>query len=395
MRKAIIIYGGPLGLGIVRSLGEKGIKSIVIHEDDEEVAVHSKYVFHKVKIKNYLDRKELYDLLIKNKKKWKGLLVIPGSDESALALAYYRKQLSKHYVLPVSGYNTLSKVVDKKETYKLADKAGVPRPKTWCPKTLKEIHNLKREIIFPCILKPHLRHNFYKIFKTKLFYINNFQELKKKFMLCIKHKVDVMISELIPGEDTNLYGYSFYIDKNYKFRGGMLDQKLRQAPPKFGVGRVIRTLHNDEIAALAKKFLKQSPKYTGPGKIEFKYDARDGKYKLIEMNARIILWVHFMAKLGINYPYLMYEDWINSKQIKIKDYKDNIYWMHLYNDVLYFMSKKRKLDNLTFGKFISPYLHRKVLAIESIKDPMPMIIHWRSNANDFFNWVNKKLFRKK
>jgi len=74
-KRVIILYGGDIGLQVVRELGKKGIKSIVIYQSDDEFAIHSKYVMESHRIENFLDKKQIRNILMKNKKKWNKLLI--------------------------------------------------------------------------------------------------------------------------------------------------------------------------------------------------------------------------------------------------------------------------------------------------------------------------------
>jgi len=46
---------------------------------------------------------------------------------------------------------------------------------------------------------------FYSIFRKKVLIISSFEELIKKFAEARHHELDVMVSEIIPGTDSDLY----------------------------------------------------------------------------------------------------------------------------------------------------------------------------------------------
>jgi predicted ATP-grasp superfamily ATP-dependent carboligase len=235
------------------------------------------------------------------------------------------------------------------------------------------------------MVKPFKSHEFYSIFKKKLFIVNNIKQLKEKYEICKKHMIDVMLSEIIQGKDSNLYASYFYVDKNHQFVGGMTRQKLRQHPPKYGITNVSISKYNKTIFDLSEKFLKKIPNYSGIGYIEFKYDERDGKYKLIEMNARDVSWISLATSCGINFPFIQYNDMVKGKKVRITSFKENIYWIFLYNDVMdQFISKNRKLESFTFKEKASPYFHKKAFPIESLSDPKPMLFFWKSKLIGIF-----------
>ncbi len=391
MKKAIVISAGPLGLGIIRSLGKEGIKSIVIYENDYEAGIYSKYCVEKARVKSYLEKENILNILLENKDKWKGLLIIPGNDESLGALSYYKKELQEHFIIYVPDFETVKKIINKKEMLTLAKEMNMPMPKSYFPESMEDLEKIKTEISYPCLMKPLERHFFYAVFRTKLFRIKNYEELKEKFELCLKNKLEVSLAELIPGKDTNFYSFECYVTKAGEITNEFVKVKFRQTPPFFGVGRVSMSTEKKEIIPLAKEFLSKLKDFSGPAYIEFKFDERDGLYKFIEINGRIIISVSLSTRCGINFPHILYSEFVDSKIIKTNNYEKNIYWIQLYRDIATTLSKAAKEEKLGFKEFIRPYLGKKVFAYESMDDPMPMIMDWKFNLRSIFPKIIKNL----
>jgi predicted ATP-grasp superfamily ATP-dependent carboligase len=393
MKKAIVISAGCLGLGIIRSLGMAGIKSIVIYQNRSEVGRLSRYCVEKVKLNSYLDKNELYDLLMKNKDKWGGLLIIPGNDESLETISYFKPELEKHYIVYVPGYSLIKRLINKKEMLKIAKKANIPFPRTLFPKSISDLE--RYDIKFPCLLKPVERHLFYPIFNTKLFRIKDMQELKSKYQVCLDNSLEVSITELIPGEDTNLYSFECYVSKASEITEKFVKVKIRQTPPFFGVGRVSMSTENKDIEPLARAFFSAMRGFRGPAYIEFKYDERDGKYKFIEINARFIISVILMTKCGINMPHILYSEYVDNRLIRCGSYRKNIYWIQLFHDLVTPFYKEAKEEKMGFLDFIRPYLGKKVFAFESASDPMPMVADWYYNITSLVCTCSNRIFGRK
>ncbi len=388
---AIVIHGGGIGLGIVRSLGEAGIKCIVLYNSDEEIAIHSKYVVEKVHIKNFLDKDEIRDVLLANADRWKGSILMASNDEQLFAVSYYRKQLARHYIIPLASHKYIQMLLDKSLTYKLAERAGIDYPKTHYPKSMKDAMKLKDKLMFPCLVKPCERHWFYEAFQEKLFEVKTFEEMVEKFRLCLDRKIEVMITEKIPGDDMHLFLCKMYIDSTGQTDFAFIMQKLRQAPPNYGVGRVVRSVVNNDVKMLGKKLIEHMPGFVGVIQPEFKYDSRDGKYKLMEINARPTLFLSLEKKLGIDIPLMIYKDYVENTRWKVDRYRTNIYWIHLYFDLFNIFSKRRKLEHYSFWQYIKPYFMEKAWCIESWRDPKPMIKHWQIKFSDYRRWLAKKM----
>jgi len=67
---------------------------------------------------------------------------------------------------------------------------------------------------------------FYSIFRKKVLIISSFEELIKKFAEARHHELDVMVSEIIPGTDSDLYHYRSYIDN----QGSILAEIFTKLP---------------------------------------------------------------------------------------------------------------------------------------------------------------------
>lgn len=352
----------------------------------------SKYVEESFKCPAFSDYYNLSRFLINKKGIWKGALLLPTNDPQIECLAKYKEELSKHFIVPIPDYQTVKLFLDKKETYTIAGKAGIQYPFTIYPEYISDVKKHYNKINYPVMIKPRERHKFYNIFGRKLFIANNKKELINKLGICFTGNLNVMITEIIPGPDTNLYSYNFYIDRNRKELAGICQQKLRQAPPNFGVGRVTKTVANQEIVKLSTQLLKYLPGFYGSGNIEFKLDLRDNTYKLMEMNGRPILQNRLFTKAGVNFPYILYQDWVNNESVKTSNYTKELYWINLCDDLCYSLFNQAN-ENYNISEYLKPYIKNSIFALESISDPMPMVYFWVSNIAKIYNFVVNKEYK--
>jgi D-aspartate ligase len=85
------------------------------------------------------------------------------------------------------------------------------------------------------------------------------------------------------------------------------------------------------IEPFAERFLRAID-YYGLVEIEFKLDARDGRYKLLDVNART--WgFHILGRAaGVDFPYLLYADQVGEPIDRCRG-KAGIGWLRLLTDV--------------------------------------------------------------
>jgi predicted ATP-grasp superfamily ATP-dependent carboligase len=86
--------------------------------------------------------------------------------------------------------------------------------------------------------------------------------------------------------------------------------------------------------------------YTGLSYIEYKLDMRDGKYKLIELNARSWLNQFLATKSGVNFPAIMYWSIIGKKINPVTEHNHGIAWVSYVEEFLSVMGEllKRKFN---------------------------------------------------
>lgn len=124
----------------------------------------------------------------------------------------------------------IEKIINKKYTYQIAESLAIPIPKTFFPDTLEDIDKFGENLRFPVILKPIVSHKFYNNFYKKFFYASNLSELKESFAKIKVAGFDVMIQELIKGDDSSMFMYNAYYIQGKPFIE-LTAQKVRNCPP--------------------------------------------------------------------------------------------------------------------------------------------------------------------
>jgi predicted ATP-grasp superfamily ATP-dependent carboligase len=398
MQKIIILNGTELGYQVIRALGEQGVGSIVIYDrEQDEIGRYSKYVVESFNIPGFIENPDnLLQFLIEKKTDWAGTLIIPTKDHGIEFLAQNKETLSTHYIIPLPDYKIINGIINKKLLYQQAKKIDVPVPNVFYPESIEDIYKIKDEITYPILLKPGRGHVFYRKMDLKVIQVESFQELLAQYQRITGYfnddPIDLIVSDIIPGPDNEtMIQFASYLDESGQLLASMTSRKLRQDPPLYGYGRVIKSEKNHDVDEISLKLLKEL-KYHGFSEIEWKLDRRDGRYKLIEINARPIFYIGLCVRCGINFPYIQYLDLVRQKKLKIDTYKENIYWIHLYKDLLHTILH-HKLEDITFRDYIHPYLRKKVFAVLNFKDPLPFCQQWKQHIFNMFKKILNRMLR--
>ncbi|MFZ7134531.1 MAG: hypothetical protein ACOWWR_19470, partial [Eubacteriales bacterium] len=279
-------------LHIIRNLGSKSIPVVCISKNKDGIGKKSKYTSQFFNVDYVMDEKELFRALILiGKQLNKPGVLYPTADEHVQVLTDHYSDLSKYYYIAVNPDNN-EKVTSKEYQYKLCDKIGVDYPQSFYLKSEDDIENLynsQNDIQYPLIIKPFSKVDVSQnLFRVKE--IHNKEQLRDaKALITDNIKVGFLVSEIIPGEPNQLWTYGSYCSENSEVVAGFSGKKLTQRPYYFGVFSTARYEKNERVEEQSKKLLK-AINHVGLSQVEFKYDYRDDKYKLMEINPRYWMW---------------------------------------------------------------------------------------------------------
>jgi predicted ATP-grasp superfamily ATP-dependent carboligase len=372
-KKVIVIGGGATALGIFRALASKDIEIIFLSTRPYDFARFSKFASRSIKVPSPINNsKKLLELLMNTKEDWDGALLMPTVDSCVVFVSQNREVLSDRYIPAVQEWNVIRRIIDKGSLYLQAQQIGIPTPVVLFQDYNQPFIVRKSDLFYPCILKPNQTTRFYTIFKKKALIINSYNELIRWLTKVRHHNLEVMVSEIIPGPDDELFHYRSFLDRNSNVLAEMCTQKLRQHPPAFGqacASRTVPMIH--EIRDFSLKLLR-SFSYHGVSSVEFKFDNRDNQYKLMEINNRPVLPERHFHAAGINFSYIAYLDFVENAKIPKPDYNTEIYWIHNLFDV-WELVRSLRLGNFNFRDFFKPYWQKKVFAVPFFDDPLPFL----------------------
>jgi predicted ATP-grasp superfamily ATP-dependent carboligase len=154
-------------------------------------------------------------------------------------------------------------------------------------------------------------------------YANNAQELIEKFKeICDLIRSNrkngfsyPIIQEFIPGYVHDVCALA----NNGKVLNILTQVRHLMYPIYGGVGAINYTTHNPELKDLAIRLL-ESLNWSGPTQIEFKFDPRDRKYKLIEINPKLWGTLDLSIQAGMSFP-VMIRNLLMGEPVVAYDYK--------------------------------------------------------------------------
>ena len=312
--------------------------------------------------------KEIY-----NKYKDTKLLLIACSDVYMKLVIKNKKELEKYFLVPYIDEELMNKLVLKEEFYKTCEKYNLDYPKTKIC-TFDNYKDFKTNFTYPIIIKPSNSVEYWKSEfegKKKIFIAqdeNEFRDILNKIYNST-YKDNLIIQEYIPGDDTKLRVLNAYVNQEHKVTFMALGHILleEKTPQSIGDYGAIISTYDKALFDKMQKFLEEI-KYVGYANFDFKYDERDKKYKLFEINIRQGRSSSFTTVSGKNITKYLVDDFIRNRTSDIEYLNNEYLWTIVPKYVILKYVKDEKLKE----KVKKLYKEKKVRNILLYKEDLSL-----------------------
>jgi predicted ATP-grasp superfamily ATP-dependent carboligase len=277
------------GLGVVRSLGRVGIPVYAITEDHLTPVARSRYLSgHFVwRRSSDTDPAELVERLRAiGRTLGRRAVAVATDDEAATLLAEHADDLAEHYLLPPVAPDLPGRLASKRGLFELCSRYGVPTPQTVFPTSASDLLAHATQLGYPLVAKntaPWTRLKAPLVPGTTV--IRTEQELLDRFA-GLDDLSGLLLQEYVPPESAEDWFVHLYCDTTADNGLTMVGRKAYDWPPGRGITADARSIANAELEALAVNFCREVG-YRGIADLDWRYDRRDGRYKLVDFNPRI------------------------------------------------------------------------------------------------------------
>lgn len=364
--------------GMARSFHEKyGVNSIAIGTGNLLETSNSKIV--KVITKeNFTDKKVFCAFLIKfakeKLKEYKKLILIACGDNYSSLIIDNKEELEKYFIVPYIGKTLKNELENKTTFYKMCDKYNIDYPKTYICEFGSDI--LPKNMKFPVAVKAadSISYSKCSFSKKKKSYKSDSIEDLKKIIKCMRdgnYNKDIIIQDFIPGNDSCMYVLNSYSDSKGKVKMMCLGNCILEdySPNLIGNYNAIISTYNKDIYLKIKNFL-ESINYVGYSNFDIKYDYRDKKYKVFEINIRQGRSSYFTTASGLNMAKYIVDDYFNGTDNAVEFNKKKNLWLFVpmlvlkkYSDKKAYKEAKKLLRTKNFSYNL---LYKKDLSLRRI-----------------------------
>src|SRR5438309_4349599 len=293
------------GLAVIRGLGMAGIPVVACGTSPRSIGFYSRYATETWRYTPPSDdRKRFLDDVAGILSRSRPGLVIPAVESTLVVLSDARELVERYATLAAPAPEVLEYAIDKGRTLRLAERLGVPVPRTVRGETVGEILAKAGALRFPVAIKPRghgLHFTTAHTLDFKVRYARDQRELEQMVRPFEQDAKTLLVQEYVQGvgrcvaavcrhgEALALFAYS----------------REREYPLSGGVSVVRMSIPLDERLAGYVTSLLGEIRWHGVAMVEFKYDPAADRYTLMEINGRFQASTALSLDAGINLPRLV------------------------------------------------------------------------------------------
>ena len=302
-----VVVGGTLNaLGVVRSLSRGGMKIYLLETTRQCAAGWSRHCSYVPTAEP--DGSILVEALV-------GLaarigcrpVLILTSDQSVNCVSEHRAEIEPLYRISMPPRAVVRALADKISFQALAEREGLAVPRGACVAEARDIERLET-LQPPLVLKPADKTLVLKGIVERAVRAETRAGARRVAARMLARAPGIIVQEWVDGPDTEIFFTLFSCDREGKPLGMFAGRKLVCEPPALGTTAVCVAAPEvaDELVALTLQFIARVG-YRGLGSLEFKRDARTGRFLIIEPTVGRTDWQEEIATLcGVNLPLMTY-----------------------------------------------------------------------------------------
>jgi predicted ATP-grasp superfamily ATP-dependent carboligase len=369
---ALVLGANLNGLTIARSLGRQGVPVWMITQPNIKLASYSRYTRRTLPWPNGdCEAQVQYLLELAGLHGLDGWVLFPTSDETAALLAKFQTALSSRYRVSAPTWEVLRWAYDKRLTYQLAAQEQVAYPLTIYPAGEADLQS--QACSFPAILKPAAHTVVNRFTSDKAWRVENREQLLARYREACELLPPelILVQELIPGGGEAQFSYAA-LCRDGKPIASLTARRTRQYPIDFGYSSsFVETLDVPEIVAPSRRLLA-AIRYTGLVEVEYKFDARTGLYKLLDINPRLWTWSPLGKLAGTDFPYLLWRMMMN-KDVAEQTARAGVRWMRMITDLPAAIHEMLR-GRLRLGAYLRSFQKPLQFSVMAADDPLPGLL---------------------
>lgn len=384
---AVIICPGYHGHEAARSLGRLGVAVYGIHADPRSPSARSRY-WRRNFVWNFAQEpaeRSLSWLLELGRELDSRPLLLATDDTSCTFIADHAATLAETFRFPVLPLGLTRALSNKREMYFLCKQHGIPTAETAFPRSREDVVAFAQSARFPVLLKGIDTLALRERTGVKMVAVDDVDTLLQRYEeMETPGEPSLMLQEYLGGGSETVWMFNGYFDEHSTRLFGATGHMVRQYPAYTGRTSLGVVAANETVARQAITFM-QAIGYRGPLDIGFKYDARSGQYKAIDVNPRLgATFRLFVDSSGMDVVRACYLD-MTGQRVKSGTVREGRKWMVEFFDLATSPAYWRK-ERFSLGEWFRSYRGVEEGSWFAADDPVPFL----ALAPQSLRWVLAK-----
>ena len=303
---AVVVGAQVNGLGVVRSLAACGVPTTVVDSSLRSAAVWSR------RCNSYFVERThgraLIDGLLELQRTTGQRPVLVLTDELAVnTVSDHRAELGSRYFFRLPAPEMVAALGNKEMFQNFAAAHALPVPRTVIVKHERDLTRIP-QLGMPVIIKPADKLPVHLERVERLRVAGTLDEITATCRRFLKLGETPVVQEWIEGPDSSIYFVLFHCSQAPRARSIFFGRKLAACPPQVGSTAICVPAPEaaEKLGPPTEKFLDVT-QYEGLGSLEYKWDAANRRFVIIEPTVgRTDLQEEIAALNGLNLPYIAY-----------------------------------------------------------------------------------------
>ncbi|HEV7585912.1 MAG TPA: hypothetical protein VGO14_09060 [Solirubrobacteraceae bacterium] len=367
-------------LGIARSLGRLGIAVHRVGRERTAPAARSRYIASWRVIPGSATDEETLRMLSGLGEELGRPLLIAADDAACVFVDDHAGELESWFLLPRQPPGLVRALSSKRGMYELCQEHDIPTPQSVFPQSENDLLEHAANNGFPIVLKC-INAAEAPATAPRVLIASDIEELTSGYrQMETPGLSNVMLQEYVPGTPETVWMFNGYFDDRSECRIGFTGKKIRQSPPYTGATTLGVCLPNPTVQEVTERFMR-SIGYRGILDIGYRFDERDGEYKLLDVNPRIGgTFRLFVGDNGLDVLRAMHLD-LSGRDVPATELPDGRRWLVEPLDVTSSIVYRRRGD-IRLGAWLRSFRGVREAAWWALDDPLPFIALWPRLAAD-------------
>jgi predicted ATP-grasp superfamily ATP-dependent carboligase len=381
------------GLAIARSLGRLGVPVYSVDPASFEPAFSSRYCRGRfaLDVETGPPDQSVAALLAIGRELGGRPILIPTTDRVTMWAAGHASALRGAFRFPYQDDALVHTLCDKGRMQELAHRSGVPTAKSVVPRSKEDVERFLETAVFPVMVKATDTERLRRRTGGTKFLIETRRDLLELYARAAdSQEPNLLVQEFIPGEDWMFDGY---FDRDSRCLFGVTGKKIRRFPMNTGVTSLGICLPNETVEKTTIAFM-QAIGYQGILDIGYRYDSRDGQFKVLDVNPRIgCTFRLFAATNGLDVARALYLD-MTGQPVPSAQAANGRKW--IVEDFDLFTSI-RMLRNrtLTLKAWMRSLRGVQEAACFALDDPLPFLLMGVADCCELHRWIRRQMGTRK